>query len=349
MNRFYAILCAICLSVCLLSGCVSVPFEVAGDVIGASFDVAGAVVEVPFEVAGAVLDVPGDIIDSSWEGDHNHRLQHKYSQHWDMDAVEISRIMAETRNGSIKVMASEDSHIHIDAQINIYSRYKDDAIAFAEKIGLEPKQDGSELVISTHNPQPPKHVWQAAHFTIYTPREMDLQLNTTNGLIAFDDTIGNVHAHTTNGEIISRNTSGSIVARSTNGKIDLNELSGDFDAHTTNGKIIISAKELMNPSSAETTNANINIQIANGIMPLRITTTNGSIDAALPVDFNGTLNAETTNGSVRSEIPVTVHEAKRNQLKGSLGDGGSAEVFIRSTNGSIHIQKNETPYATASR
>jgi frataxin-like iron-binding protein CyaY len=219
MNRITNLLCVVVISVALFKGCVSVPFEVAGDVIGAGFDVAGAVVEVPFEVAGAIVDVPGDIFDSSWDGEGNHRLQHKTTEAWDFDAAEISRIIAETRNGSIKVLASNDNQIHLEAQINIYCRDKKNAVEYAENVILEPRIGEGQLSINTQNPNPPKNIWIAAHYTIYTPREMSVTLRSTNALITVDDLIGDLYAKTTNGKIIAHNIIGPIQAYTTNGRI----------------------------------------------------------------------------------------------------------------------------------
>lgn len=349
MKQFFSLFTILFLTAALFKSCVSVPFEVAGDVIGAGFDVAGEVISVPFEVAGEVLEIPGEIMNSSWEGHGEHRLQHKTTESWEFDGATISQIHAETRNGSIKIAESHDDQIHFEAQINIYSRYKKDALKYAENVILDPTVSNGKLMVNTQNPKPSKNIWIAAHYTIYTPREMNLTLISSNAIITVDDIDGELYANTTNGKVIAQNVTGPVQVHTTNGRIELSGLTGEFDIRTTNGSIALNAQEITGKSTVETTNAKIEMEIASGNAPLRIKTTNGSIYLKLPPSYSGQLDAKTSNGRVKSEIPVTVYELDRNELKGDLGSGGSNEIYIRSTNGSINIKKYDQPFSTANR
>ncbi len=68
-------------------------------------------------------------------------------------------------------------------------------------------------------------------------------------------------------------------------------------------------------------------------------TTNGSIDLKLPENFSGQLDAKTSKGRVRSDFPVPVTDKSEKQLAGKIGDGGSAKVKLRTTNGNINVKK----------
>ena len=68
-------------------------------------------------------------------------------------------------------------------------------------------------------------------------------------------------------------------------------------------------------------------------------TTNGSIDLKLPENFSGQIDAKTSKGRVRSDFPVPVTDKSEKQLAGKIGDGGSAKVKLRTTNGNINVKK----------
>ncbi len=68
-------------------------------------------------------------------------------------------------------------------------------------------------------------------------------------------------------------------------------------------------------------------------------TTNGSIDLKLPKNFSGQLDAKTSKGQVRSDFPVPFTDKSEKQLAGKIGDGGSAKVKLRTTNGNINLKK----------
>ena len=68
-------------------------------------------------------------------------------------------------------------------------------------------------------------------------------------------------------------------------------------------------------------------------------TTNGSINLKLPRNFSGQIDAKTSKGRVRSDFPVPSTDKSEKQLAGKIGDGGSAKVKLRTTNGNINVKK----------
>ncbi len=68
-------------------------------------------------------------------------------------------------------------------------------------------------------------------------------------------------------------------------------------------------------------------------------TTNGSIDLKLPENFSGQIDAKTSKGRVRSDFPIPFIDKSEKQLAGKIGDGGSAKVKLRTTNGNINVKK----------
>jgi len=68
-------------------------------------------------------------------------------------------------------------------------------------------------------------------------------------------------------------------------------------------------------------------------------TTNGSIDLKLPKNFSGQIDAKTSKGRVHSDFPIPFTDKSEKQLAGKIGDGGSAKVKLRTTNGNINVKK----------
>ena len=68
-------------------------------------------------------------------------------------------------------------------------------------------------------------------------------------------------------------------------------------------------------------------------------TANGSIDLKLPENFSGQIDAKTSKGRVRSDFPIPFTDKSEKQLAGKIGDGGSAKVKLRTTNGNINVKK----------
>lgn len=68
-------------------------------------------------------------------------------------------------------------------------------------------------------------------------------------------------------------------------------------------------------------------------------TANGAIDLKLPGDFSGQIDAKTGKGRVHSDFPLSFTDKSEKQLAGKIGDGGSAKIKLRTTNGNINVKK----------
>ncbi|MCE2394799.1 DUF4252 domain-containing protein [Candidatus Poribacteria bacterium] len=68
-------------------------------------------------------------------------------------------------------------------------------------------------------------------------------------------------------------------------------------------------------------------------------TTNGSIDLKLSGNFSGQIDAKTSKGRVLSDFPIPFTDKSEKQLAGKIGDGGSAKVKLRTTDGNINVKK----------
>ena len=164
---------------------------------------------------------------------------------------------------------------------------------------IQPKNDGITSMIDWFMGQ---HVNGQVSYTVTVPRNMNVDVENTNGAIALSDVTGMLELGTTNG------------------RIEVARCGGSLKAATTNGAI-----------SAEL------VRVTKG-QPLLLATTNGRIRIAVPADFAGEIDADTTNGAITTDFPVTTSRTDRNSLRGTV-NGGGTELRARTTNGAIEIRK----------
>ena len=128
-------------------------------------------------------------------------------------------------------------------------------------------------------------------------------------------------------------------AKTTNGKIVLHGGAGRIHAVTRNGRIEASVKRLTEEGKFVTANGSVDVEIREGVAPVSVRTSNGSINLKLPGNFSGQLDAKTSNGRVRSDFPIPFTNKSKKRLSGKIGEGGSAMLKLRTSNGSINLRK----------
>ena len=284
-------------------------------------EIVETVVDVPITVVETAVDIPVSIVEAAVDIPPDLRCEHTKQQEWVLVSEEVTRIDAETVNGSIEIIGTDSNQILVRSWIDIHARSEAEAERFAEQVYINVVRQGNTMRIYKSHPNRRKHIHISVRYVIETPHNMDLDLKTTNGRIRVCDTQGNVNIKTTNGSIDIDRVQGAVYANTSNGPIhlDSNRIDGGFTLSTTNGSVDAIVRE--------------------GIAPIEITTTNGSIHLSLPDYFNGYLNARTSNGNIRSEAPVSVYEIKKNRLNGHINGGGNTNVILKSTNGNIRIHK----------
>lgn len=110
-----------------------------------------------------------------------------------------------------------------------------------------------------------------------------------------------------------------------NGRISVDGLHGTVDLETGQGTV-----EFTGAFPSGSTN--------------KIRTHNGGVVIHLMSEGGVYIDASATGGSVRSTLPVIVELAERNHLVGTIGLG-QANLFVRSTNGSVLLWKCNVPSA----
>jgi DUF4097 and DUF4098 domain-containing protein YvlB len=214
-------------------------------------------------------------------------------------------------NGHITIRSWDQPRIQVHAVKKVESRDSDAAKRAFDALKIEPSVTADSVRINTNYPRQNEGLfdWIAGtnvsmnvEYEVTVPRATSLQVENTNGAIDISEVSGSHRISTTNGHI------------------ELIRCSGDVDAETTNGHIRAELAEVTAGKS------------------LRLETTNGGITVQVPRAVAAHVDASTTNGSVKTDLPITTTEFKRTSLRGTINGGGNAELRLRTTNGSIHIE-----------
>ncbi len=141
----------------------------------------------------------------------------------------------------------------------------------------------------------------------------------SNGAACLRDIVGDVNVTTSNAKVFCSHICGHLVARSRNGKIELEDHSGSIDASTSNGSIRVSVDNV-------------------GEEGVQLATSNGRIVLALPDQVDCDIDVRVDNGTIHNDRPLCRCTRESNgRVVGRLGEGG-ALVKLRTSNGSIELR-----------
>ena len=215
-------------------------------------------------------------------------------------------------NGSVEITSWDKDEVEITAYKKVHGSDHRRAEDLLAEIKIVIDENDDEINIKTDHPhRKDKNFFGwlfggnnhsfSVQYEIKVPREVDLNISTTNG---------NVEAH---------NVLGRVRLESTNGKIIGKQISGLARCHTTNGSIKVSIVKIVQQDE------------------MLFRTTNGSITLDLPENFGGYVDLKTTNGHIDCDFPLdAAKKHRRTELKGRVGDG-DVTVQCSTTNGSINI------------
>lgn len=148
----------------------------------------------------------------------------------------------------------------------------------------------------------------------------DVDVSTSGGGIRADDGEGPLSLNTSGGGISVDRHRGDVKVHTSGGGIHCGDIAGNVDAHTSGGSIRV---ELTVPPTGD----------------CRFDTSGGGITVTVPGNVAINLDASTSGGSVSTELPVTITgEQKRSRLRGTV-NGGGPELHLRSSGGSISINR----------
>ena len=213
-------------------------------------------------------------------------------------------------NGRVTVKAWDQPRVKVVAVKEVETD-RDQLQKAMSELRVEFAQRDGGLVITTRYPNEGSH----SVFDWILGNDIDAQ-------VTYDVTVPrnmNVDVENTNGGIYLSDVTGKHDLDTTNGKISVTRCAGSLDASTTNGGI-----------DAELT------RVSKG-QPMRFETTNGRIEVALPADFAADIDASTTNGSIKTDLPIATRSIDDNSLRGTINGGGTS-IRLRTTNGGIALR-----------
>ena len=220
-------------------------------------------------------------------------------------------------NGSIEVVSWDENEVEIIAYKEVKASDRSTAERMMKKLEIDISESEDEIIVDTIFPRSSSSGgvfgWlfggggqsYSVEYEIKVPRQIDLNLNTTNGNVRVEK------------------ISGKVRLESTNGKITAEEIRGIARCKTTNGSIRVELDEISN----------------NDAMSFK--TTNGSIKLYLPDDFGADAELKTTNGHIESDFHFSEKMSKsKKRYNGRINDGG-AELICSTTNGNISLYKSD--------
>lgn len=263
------------------------------------------------------------------------------------------RLTVENVNGGVEILAWEKNEVDVNA--TKYASTQEQL----DKLKVEITASGNTVSIRTVR-QGNSDFWRnggGVKYVLRVPQKVELErIQTTNGGIRAERTIGpaslkstngtirvlqvegRVRVETTNGNVEFTSVTGDVQAHSTNGTIRGENVKGAFEAETTNGGVraTLSDPAAGRPIRAHTTNGGIDLDVAklNG-NEIRCETSNGGITLHLPADARATLRARTSHSSVMSDFPVTI---EKHRADGPIGGGGPV-IDLSTSNGGIKLLK----------
>ncbi len=301
------------------SGCITVPFEIAGDLIGATGDVVGATGDVVGAVVSVPIDVAGGIVDGPPRRFGSHVSETRV---WTKSADGVECIELDFENGSVDIRGSERTDIYIHAVKEVHARSQRKAEEYLDDQLIHVDYNREILQISkTPRHESDDNYYVQIHFEIEIPYVMDLAINTHNASIGVYNVYGSMKTVTHNGRISIEKSKGALCAKTHNGDIRIEsvDLIGDGRLITHNGSVRAEFTEIQSSLDVESHN--------------------GKVSIFLPYDFNGFLDARNDNGHITSDYPVRITTSSDNQLTGQIGDGYGPKVDIKAQNGSIELKK----------
>ena len=178
-------------------------------------------------------------------------------------------------------------------------------------------------------------------FRISVPKNVNNNLQTTNGSIQISNLSGSQNLRTTNGSLRVENVTGKISGTTTNGSVTVTNSNDYINLRTSNGSV--TARNCSGEITLRTSNGRMNISDLNGV--ISATTSNGSVDMS---NISGVISATTSNAAVTLSN-ITGH-LKIGTSNGAVRlDDVSGSVDARTSNGSMTVtMKSASDYVKLS-
>jgi DUF4097 and DUF4098 domain-containing protein YvlB len=210
------------------------------------------------------------------------------------------RLGVKSENGGIEVSGEDRSDVRIEARVQAWANSEADAKKILTQVTIDTSGD------RIRDDGPHFH-WgnsgYSVNYRLLVPRQLGVDLNSTNGGIDIAHLEGEIRFDTTNGGV------------------GLKDLAGDVRGSTTNGglDITLAGKSWRGQG-------------------LNAETTNGGVTLNIPEHYAAHLETGTVNGGISLNFPITIQGDIKNRLSTDL-NGGGPTVHAETTNGGVQIDR----------
>jgi DUF4097 and DUF4098 domain-containing protein YvlB len=181
---------------------------------------------------------------------------------------------------------------------------------------------------------------RSVHVDLRVPRELDVEVRTSDGNVAATGISGKIQFDTGDGNVTANNIRGEIRMHTGDGQIEGHGFDGSLDADTGDGNMRVDGR--FDALALKTGDGNIEAQVGSGSKVANgwnLHSGDGHITLRLPGDLNANLDAHTGDGSITLDVPIQVSGSlSHSAVRGKLNAGGGT-LAITSGDGSIHIEK----------
>lgn len=222
-------------------------------------------------------------------------------------------IVVDSSAGGVTVAAGPAGVVRVEANRQA------DADDQARKLDVELKQDGNTIHVRFKKPSGGWYDNSSVSFEISAPADARLEAKTAGGSVTARGLSGGVEVDTGGGSIEVDGASGAVHLRSGGGGIEARHLDGTVDVSTGGGSVRVEGA----------------LRGDN-----RVYTGGGSIRVSIPASARLAVEASTGGGSASNDFGLPSDgERHSGRFHGSLGDGSSGRLDIRTGGGSIHLGK----------
>lgn len=232
---------------------------------------------------------------------------HRVCEMREMNVAAASKLTVNAApNGGIRVSAWDRKEILVRARVEAWGDSAEEAKARLAEVnvstaGATVKASGPK---SSGMARWGEQKWSVS-YEIFTPRQMDLALESVNGGISIDG-VGGVLAFKT-----------------VNGGVSLAGVNGTVKGETVNGGVSVEM------AGAKWDGAGLDVK-----------TVNGGVKLTLPGSYQANVEARTVNGGLSSDFEGAVREGKPRPRRMSLTLGaGGAPVKLETVNGGVSIRR----------
>ncbi len=266
-------------------------------------------------------------------------------------------LKVETSGGSIEVLAQEGNTIRVEMYLQVGEKKIAPGDAKGEKIledfNIDISQSAntvSAIAEKKNNKNYNGNNYPSVSFTVYVPRQISTNLNTSGGSIRLEGIEGNQDVETSGGSLSFKNLTGKVEGNTSGGSIDINDYTGTLNAHTSGGTINL--EDSKGELNVHTSGGTINIENVQG--SIDASTSGGSINATL-LTIDKYVKLHTSGGNIKAILPSGVGldldlqgekvntklenfngQADEDRVRGSM-NGGGIEVVMSTSGGTVDL------------